>query len=141
PLVDRVESLKNVTFHKELGSYYEKSSHNGAVQYKLQQVLKSKNFSACNYAALELVCQFAKADLTTELVKEFTELQGIIGGLYVRVQGLKSLNLSAETIESVAQAIYDRYTPASIEDPIPLTIEGQLFGIADRIQTIIAMFS
>jgi glycyl-tRNA synthetase beta subunit len=63
------------------------------------------------------------------LVKEFTELQGIIGGLYARAQGHG---------ESVAQAIYDQYTPASIEDRIPKTVEGQLFGIADRIQTIVA---
>ena len=67
-------------------------------------------------------------DLTTELVKEFTELQGIVGGLYARAQGLG---------ESVAQAIYCQYSPACIEDPIPPTVEGQILGIADRFQTII----
>jgi glycyl-tRNA synthetase beta chain len=75
--------------------------------------------------------QLAKTDLTTELVKEFTELQGVIGGLYARAQGLS---------ETVAQAIYDQYKPASTEDAIPATREGQLLGIADRIQTITAMF-
>ncbi|HTX74826.1 MAG TPA: glycine--tRNA ligase subunit beta, partial [Terracidiphilus sp.] len=55
-----------------------------------------------------------------------------IGGLYTRAQGLD---------ERVAMAIYDQYTPASIEDPIPTSIEGQLLGIADRIQTISAMLS
>ena len=82
-------------------------------------------------SALFKAVELAKTDLTTELVKEFTELQGIIGGLYARAQGLG---------ETVAQAIYDQYTPASIEDAIPSTVEGQLLGLADRIQTIVAMF-
>ena len=64
-------------------------------------------------------------------MKEFTELQGIIGGLYARAQGLG---------ETVAQAIYEQYTPASTEDAIPADVEGQLLGLADRIQTITAMF-
>jgi glycyl-tRNA synthetase beta chain len=64
-------------------------------------------------------------------VKEFTELQGVIGGLYVRAQGLG---------ETVAQAIYYQYCPASTDDSIPPTVEGQLLGIADRIQTITKMF-
>ena len=64
-------------------------------------------------------------------MKEFTELQGIIGGLYARAQGLG---------EHVALAIYDQYTPASTEDEIPVSAEGQLLGLADRIHTITAMF-
>jgi glycyl-tRNA synthetase beta chain len=75
--------------------------------------------------------RFAKTDLTTELVKEFTELQGVIGGLYARAQGLG---------EVVAKAIYDQYKPASTDDAIPATVEGQVLGLADRIQTITAMF-
>ena len=58
-----------------------------------------------------------KADLTTELVKEFTELQGIVGGLYARAQGEP---------EEVATAIYDHYKPVSMEDSIPRTRAGQL---------------
>ncbi len=76
--------------------------------------------------------ELAKTDLTTELVKEFTELQGIIGGLYARTQGLG---------ERVALAIYEQYAPASTDDDIPVSVEGQLLGIADRVQTITAMFS
>ena len=140
PLSERVENLKHVTFHKDLGSYHEKTSRNSTVAFNLRQVLESKSFDECNYAALELAVGLAKTDLTTELVKEFTELQGVIGGLYVRAQKLPG-NLDAVTVDKIAQAIYDQYTPASIEDPIPLTVEGQLLGIADRIQTIIAMFS
>ena len=132
PLADRLESLKNVTFHKELGSYHWKTNMNDGVAFKLHEVLKSKNFNEYNFSQLRQAVSLAKTDLTTELVKEFTELQGIIGGLYARKQGLG---------DGVAQAIYDQYTPAAIEDPIPLTVEGQLLGIADRIQTIVAMFS
>jgi glycyl-tRNA synthetase beta chain len=74
----------------------------------------------------------AKTDLTTELVKEFTELQGIVGGLYARAQGLG---------EAVAQAIYSQYMPASTDDPIPATVEGRILGLADRMATIADMFA
>ena len=130
PLVDRVESLDNVTFQKELGSYAWKTRNNWAAAEKLATTTLSRGIKV-DEAALRKATEIAKTDLTTELVKEFTELQGIIGGLYARAQGHG---------ESVAQAIYDQYTPASIEDRIPKTVEGQLFGIADRIQTIVAMF-
>jgi glycyl-tRNA synthetase beta chain len=82
-------------------------------------------------AALLRAVELAKTDLTTELVKEFTELQGVIGGLYARAQGLGA---------RVAVAIYEQYTPASVDEEIPPSIEGQLLGLADRIQTITAMF-
>ena len=73
-----------------------------------------------------------KTDLTTGLVQEFTELQGVIGGLYARAQGLG---------EVVAQAISTQYIPASVEDRIPSTVEGQVLGLADRLMTIAEMFA
>jgi glycyl-tRNA synthetase beta chain len=127
PLADRVESLRQVTFQKELGSYYSKTVSNLEVADKLFR----KAGSPCHFPDLMLAAKLAKTDLTTELVKEFTELQGIIGGLYARSQGVG---------ERVAMAIYQQYTPASTEDAIPSTVEGQLLGLADRIQTIVAMF-
>ncbi len=131
PLVDRVESLKNVTFQKELGSYRKKTQRRiWAAAEKLVETAISRG-TKVDKAALRRATELAKTDLTTELVKEFTELQGIIGGLYARAQGLG---------EAVAKAIYDQYTPASTEDAIPSTVEGQLLGLADRIQTIVAMF-
>jgi glycyl-tRNA synthetase beta chain len=130
PLADRVESLKNVTFQKEMGSYHWKTEANLAVVRALAKVVAGAGV-AFDDAALVKATELAKTDLTTELVKEFTELQGIIGGLYAKAQGLG---------ETVAQAIYDQYTPASTEDAIPGTVEGQLLGLADRIQTITAMF-
>jgi glycyl-tRNA synthetase beta chain len=130
PLAQRFESLKHVTFQKELGSYYWKTEQNLAVASALAAELLADG-AEFDQSALFKAVELAKTDLTTELVKEFTELQGIIGGLYVRAQGLG---------ERVALAVYEQYTPASIEDAIPSTVEGQLLGLADRIQTITAMF-
>jgi glycyl-tRNA synthetase beta chain len=141
PLAQRVESLKNVTFQKELGSYAWKTEENlrvaGALAdflIRIGQMLTAVNSEGVvrfdKEALLEAV-RLAKTDLTTELVKEFTELQGVIGGLYAKAQGLG---------DTVGDAIYAQYMPASIEDAIPSTVEGQLLGLADRIQTITAMF-
>jgi len=130
PLAQRMESLKNVTFQKELGSYYWKTEQNLAVASALASRLKSVDFPFSEEALFKAV-ELAKTDLTAELVKEFTELQGVIGGLYARAQGLD---------ERVALAIYEQYTPASTEGQIPVSVEGQLLGLADRIQTIVAMF-
>jgi len=130
PLAQRMESLKNVTFQKELGSYYWKTEQNLAAASALASRLKSEDFPFSEEALFKAV-ELAKTDLTSELVKEFTELQGVIGGLYARAQGLD---------ERVALAIYEQYTPASTEGQIPVSVEGQLLGLADRIQTIVAMF-
>jgi glycyl-tRNA synthetase beta chain len=130
PLVDRVESLKNVTFQKELGSYFWKMDESLNIARELATLAEDAGV-AFDRPALEQAVRLAKTDLTTELVKEFTELQGVIGGLYARAQGLG---------ERVALAIYEQYTPVSTEDAIPPSVEGQLLGLADRIQTIVAMF-
>jgi glycyl-tRNA synthetase beta chain len=130
PLSERVESLKNVTFQKELGSYHWKTEQNLRVARELSKAVEAAGVGFDEGALFKAV-GLAKTDLTTELVKEFTELQGIIGGLYARAQGLG---------ECVALAIYEQYTPAGMEDEIPVSIEGQILGLADRIQTITAMF-
>ena len=130
PLAERVESLKNVTFQKELGSYHWKTEENLESASWLSEAAAKAGAKLDRTALMEAV-RLAKTDLTTELVKEFTELQGIVGGLYARAQGLG---------ERVALAIYEQYTPASTDDDIPVSVEGQLLGLADRIQTIAAMF-
>jgi len=130
PLTERVESLKAVTFQKELGSYYWKTEENLETATFLTE-LTTKAGVKFDQDALKAAVRLAKTDLTAELVKEFTELQGVVGGLYARAQGLG---------ERVALAIYEQYMPASVEDNIPATVEGQLLGLADRIQTIAAMF-
>jgi glycyl-tRNA synthetase beta chain len=85
------------------------------------------------------VC-LAKTDLTTELVKEFTELQGIVGGLYARVQELDR-SLPEATRRAIADTIYDQYKPESAEDDVPRSIEGAVLSIGDKADTIAGMFS
>ncbi|MGC8550978.1 MAG: glycine--tRNA ligase subunit beta [Acidobacteriaceae bacterium] len=129
-LADRLDMLQAVTFHKELGSYWDKTQANREVAKRLAGLVKQQG-TAVDEAALLRAVDLAKTDLTTELVKEFTELQGQVGGLYARAQGEG---------EAVAQAIYWQYSPASMEDAIPSTVEGQLLGLADRVATITQMF-
>jgi glycyl-tRNA synthetase beta chain len=135
PLIDRVESLKNVTFQKELGSYYWKTEENETIAKTLFSLYERRSpdpgVNIGIFNALQIAVRLAKTDLTCELVKEFTELQGIIGGVYAEAQGLSI---------RAAQAIYAQYTPASTDDAIPSSVEGQLLGLADRIQTITSMF-
>jgi glycyl-tRNA synthetase beta chain len=69
----------------------------------------------------------AKCDLTTRMVKEFTDLQGIVGGLYAKAQG--------ESRE-VGRAIYEHYKPLSMEDAIPATRDGQIVALADKLDTL-----
>jgi glycyl-tRNA synthetase beta chain len=130
PLVERVESLKNVTFHRDLGSYFEKTLRLKLFVNRAVRDLEERGVRG-DWEAAVSAAHVAKTDLTCELVKEFTELQGLIGGLYARAQGLD---------EKVAQSVYDQYTPAAIEDPIPLTTEGQLLSIADRADSVAGMF-
>ena len=130
-LTERVEMLRNVTFQKDLGSYHWKTEQNLTIAETVSKILADRGKVFDKSALLQAVL-LAKTDLTAELVKEFTELQGIVGGLYARTQGLG---------ETVAQAIYSQYMPASMEDAIPMTIEAQILGLVDRIQTIASMFS
>ena len=131
PLVDRVEMLKAVTFQKDLGSYYEKTKATGLLVQLINSSLSGTGV-LFDPASVEKASELSKTDLTTELVKEFTELQGVVGGLYARAQGLS---------ETAASAIYWQYQPASSFDPIPPTIEGCLLGIADRLHSIFSMFA
>jgi len=130
PLTHRVELLKNVTFQKDLGSYAAKTDRVVALCDRLGNLL-SVGFDI-DQAALKQAATLAKTDLTAELVKEFTELQGIVGGLYARAQGFSP---------AAADAIYDQYRPVAMDAPVPRTIEGSLLAIADKADTIAGMFS
>lgn len=131
PLRERVELLKKVTFQKDLGSYFSKTEINLRTAKAFAAAVVDAR-PALDLRALEDAVLLAKTDLTTELVKEFTELQGVIGGLYAHAQGLG---------EAVAAAIGSQYTPASMEDPIPPTVEGQILGLADRMASLVEMFA
>jgi glycyl-tRNA synthetase beta chain len=131
PLHERLEKLKTVTFQRDLGSYFNKTDSNLRMTKSVAAAVAAQSIPL-DHAALEKAVLLAKTDLTTELVKEFTELQGIVGGLYARAQGLG---------ETVAQAIYWQYLPAGVEGSIPPTVEGQILGLADRLATIAEMFA
>ena len=127
-LVDRVGMLEHVTFQKDLGSYRVKAARVAQLLRLLPAELPGTDFDR---STLQQAAELAKTDLTTELVKEFTELQGIIGGLYARAQGLP---------QKVADAIYDHYKPESMEDSVPRTLEGSLLSLADKADSIAGMF-
>jgi glycyl-tRNA synthetase beta chain len=147
-LIDRVRDLANVTFQAKLGSYLEKTER--IEQLVLHLLLYTEN-PAKSPTEVDIrnakvrytfgddkpelhpvrAARLSKTDLTTELVKEFTELQGIVGGLYARAQGEP---------EDVAIAIYDHYKPVSMEDSIPRTRAGQLLSIADKLDTLRGCF-
>jgi glycyl-tRNA synthetase beta chain len=131
PLQQRLEKLEAVTFQRDLGSYASKTESNLLMAKAVASAVAAQGV-VLDHAALEQAVLLAKTDLTTELVKEFTELQGVVGGLYARAQGLG---------ETVAQTIYSQYMPAGVEDPIPATVEGQILGLADRMATIVEMFA
>ncbi len=131
PLADRVKLLENVTFQKDLGSYARKTERVRVLAATLGAVASLRG-ATLDAAAIDKAATLAKTDLTTELVKEFTELQGIIGGLYAASQGVPA---------TVSDAIYDQYLPASASDTIPRSAEGCILGLADRIDTIANMFA
>jgi len=119
-LAARVPDLQNVTFQAKLGSYLEKT-------VRMQALAEELGGDGDAIRAAEL----SKCDLTTELVKEFTELQGVVGGLYARVQGEP---------EAVWQAIYDQYKPESMEDSIPRNRTAQIVSLADKLDTLRGCF-
>ncbi|MGC2109257.1 MAG: glycine--tRNA ligase subunit beta [Candidatus Korobacteraceae bacterium] len=139
PLRDRVEMLKSVTFQKDLGSYYDKTRRVQKLGSLISEAIRNAGTPVRSGIVFKagLLC---KTDLTTELVKEFTELQGIIGGLYAKAQTLDPI-LPQATVEAIAEAIYDHYKPESMDDSVPRTVEGGILAIADKADSIAGMFA
>ena len=129
-LEERVALLDKVTFQKDLGSYAAKTLRVKTLAGHLAAQVKARS-GIVDEVALGIAAELSKVDLTTELVKEFTELQGIVGGLYARAQGVS---------EAAALAIYDQYRPAGVEDHLPRSTEGRLLAIADKADTISGLF-
>ena len=113
--------LAHVTFQAKLGSYLAKTE-------RMMELAAKLGGDPHAVRAAEL----SKIDLTTELVKEFTELQGVVGGLYARVQGES---------DPVWQAIYDHYKPESMEDAIPRHRTAQIVALADKLDTLTGCFA
>jgi len=138
-LLERLDLLKRVTFQKDLGSYYDKTQRVQRLCSWLSEILKQHELAVRPGVIHKAVC-LAKADLTTELVKEFTELQGIVGGLYARAQELDA-SLPEATRFAIADAIYDHYKPESTGDAVPRSMEGAVLSIGDKADTIAGMFA
>jgi glycyl-tRNA synthetase beta chain len=138
-LLDRLDLLRHVTFQKDLGTYYEKARRVQRLCSWLSEIIKQSGM-AIRPGVIHKAVALAKTDLTTELVKEFTELQGIVGGLYARAQELDS-SLPEATRFAIADAIYDHYKPESTEDEVPRSIEGAVLSIGDKADTIAGMFA
>jgi glycyl-tRNA synthetase beta chain len=139
PLRERMSWLKSVTFQKDLGSYYEKTLRVQRLCSWICEIIK-QNEGAVRPGVVHKAACLAKTDLTTELVKEFTELQGVVGGLYAGVQNLDR-GMPDATRQLIAQTIYDQYKPQSAEDSVPRTVEGAVLSIADKAETIAGMFA
>ena len=139
PLRERTAWLKNVTFQKDLGSYYDKTKRVQRLCSWLCEIIRQRGMQI-RPGIVHKAASLAKTDLTTELVKEFTELQGIVGGLYAGVQELDT-GMPDATRSAIAQAIYDQYKPESMEDSVPRSIEGAVLSIADKADSIAGMFA
>lgn len=128
PFDNYVENLKGITFQKGMGSVYDKT----------QRLIKLSNeialglgFDTQQRAPIQRTALLCKADLTTSLVFEFTELQGFIGADYARKSGED---------QKVANGIKEHYFPLNAESELAEGIEGQVVGIADKLDTICAVF-
>lgn len=122
PLVDYVEDITGITFQKGMGSMYDKA----------QRLVKLSKLMVGNNPTVERTALLAKADLATKLVFEFTELQGFIGADYARVSGEP---------ENVCEGIKEHYFPLNADGEIAKTLEGQIVGIADKMDNICAVFA
>ena len=126
PLEAYVENLKGMTFQKGMGSVYDKTGRIVKLSEKISNAL------GVSKPSIKRAAELCKADLATNLVFEFTELQGFIGADYARVSG--------ESAE-VAEGIKEHYFPLNADSETAKSIEGQVVGIADKIDTICAVFA
>jgi glycyl-tRNA synthetase beta chain len=124
PLRERAAGLKNVLFQEKLGSYEDKTQRLKKIVAYLCDKVGAAEVKADAVEAAGL----SKADLLTEMVKEFPSLQGRMGGLYAKQEGAPA---------AVHQAIYEHYQPGSLEDASPATIAGAALSIADKMDSIV----
>jgi glycyl-tRNA synthetase beta chain len=119
-LESRLDQLAHLQFQEKLGDYQEKTK-------RIEKIAAKISDDADTLTAARL----CKTDLVTEMVKEFTDLQGKIGGIYAREEGLP---------QSAWQAIYDHYLPVNIDDALPRTLSGAIVSLADKIDTLAGFF-
>ncbi len=128
PLADRVEELEGIVFYRGLGSYRDKTRRLVSLAGRLARRL---GIPAAGVRTAERAAFLSRADLTTAMVREFTDLQGVMGREYARQQGEG---------EEVARALGELYLPRRIEDPIPESRSGRALALADRLDTLAAFF-
>ena len=124
PLAERAAGLGNVLFQEKLGSYEDKAQR----LKKIVAYLCDRTEAAEAKAAAVEAAGLCKADLLTEMVKEFSGLQGRMGGLYAREEGAPA---------AVHQAIYEHYQPVGLDDASPASLTGALLSIADKMDSIV----
>lgn len=127
-LVDRVEKLKKIVFQDGLGTLYDKAKRLEQITVFLNQKLDLN----LDDEALQRASLLAKTDLATQMVQEFTELQGVMGKEYALIDGED---------EDVSEAINEQYQPRFAGDVLPQTTMGKVLGLADKFDTITGMFS
>jgi len=128
-LADRVESLDRITFHVKLGSLLDKTKR---VQKLVATIASKTGVEGDDVVAAERAALLMKADLTTHMVFEYTEIQGTVGRIYA---------LESGESEQVAKAIEEHYMPRFADDELPETKAGALLALADKLDTITGYFS
>jgi glycyl-tRNA synthetase beta chain len=131
-LADYLPKLAKVTYESRLGSYADKVERIRDISRWLVEHWTSLGTAKAHVADADRAAELAKCDLAAEMVREFTELQGIVGGLYARAQGESN---------DVADAIYDHYRPVGLDDPIPRNVIGCAVSIADKLDSIVGCFA
>ncbi|HYD14368.1 MAG TPA: glycine--tRNA ligase subunit beta [Allosphingosinicella sp.] len=129
PLAEQAQKLNQIVFHEKLGTIADKVER---VAKLAQWLVNERLVKGADPLDTLTAARLAKADLVTELVGEFPELQGVIGGYYARAQGLP---------DAVATAIGDHYKPAGQGDEVPTDPVTVAVNIADRLDTLVAFFS
>ena len=131
-LADYLPKLGAVTFQAKLGSYGDKVERVRAVSRWIAEQWFASSIPQASVASADRAAELAKCDLVTDMVREFTELQGIVGGLYAKSQGEP---------EDVAWAVYDHYKPSALDDSIPRNITGQAVALADKLDSLVGCFA
>ena len=129
-LASRVEGLGKVVYHNKLGTQGERTERVRAIAKAIASLLPQSK-EAAFVQAVDTAAQLAKTDLLTDMVGEFPELQGIMGGYYARHDGLG---------DEVAHAIEDHYKPRFAGDALPRNTVGLVVALADKLETLVGMF-
>lgn len=131
-LGDYLPRLAAVTYESRLGSYGDKVERMRSLSRWLAEQWFSRGISQADVAGSDRAAELAKCDLVTEMVHEFPELQGIVGGLYARAQGEP---------EEIAWAVYDHYKPLGLDEPLPRNLTGCAVSLADKLDSLVACFA